>query len=157
MQEWRYKNAVQVGAEDAARYGLQTGALVLESTLAGTPSSSQDALPDQVNASSEEAAVRTEAVLQLMFSDARWLLSCACIAMFDHHLLHQSIMGPCEIIGHDMQESQQIEADMHQTVKQEPVVESDPVVSHKRLADANEIVSDQDQQLHIDKRIKLEV
>ncbi|KAA6426564.1 MAG: pre-mRNA cleavage complex 2 Pcf11-like [Trebouxia sp. A1-2] len=109
-QEWRYKNAVQVGAEDAARYGLQTGALVLESTLAGTPSSSQDALPDQVNASSEEAA-----------------------------------------------ESQQIEADMHQTVKQEPVVESDPVVSHKRLADANEIVSDQDQQLHIDKRIKLEV
>ncbi len=62
-----------------------------------------------------------------------------------------------EIIDHDMQESQQIEADVHQTVKQEPVAESDPVVSHKRLADANEIVSDQDQQLHIDKRIKLEV
>ncbi|KAL0047616.1 hypothetical protein WJX82_007810 [Trebouxia sp. C0006] len=109
-QEWRYKNAVQVGAEDAARYGLQEGALVLESTLAGTPSSSQDALPDQVQASSEEAA-----------------------------------------------ESQQIEADVHQTVKQEPVSESDPVVSHKRLADRNEAVPDQDQQLHIDKRIKLEV
>ncbi len=56
-----------------------------------------------------------------------------------------------------MQESQQIEADVHQTVKQEPIAESDPVVSHKRMADANEIVSDQDQQLHIDKRIKLEV
>ncbi len=56
-----------------------------------------------------------------------------------------------------MQESQQIEADVHQTVKQEPVSESDPVVSHKRLADRNEAVPDQDQQLHIDKRIKLEV
>ena len=62
-----------------------------------------------------------------------------------------------EIIDLDMQESQQIEADVHQTVKQEPVAESDPVASHKRLADANEIVSDHDQQLHIDKRIKLEV
>lgn len=62
-----------------------------------------------------------------------------------------------EIIDLDMQESQQIEADVHQTVKQEPVSESDPVVSHKRLADRNEAVPDQDQQLHIDKRIKLEV
>jgi hypothetical protein len=62
-----------------------------------------------------------------------------------------------EIIDLDMQESQQIEADVHQTVKQEPVTESDPVVSHKRLADRNETVPDQDQQLHIDKRIKLEV
>ena len=70
---------MQVGAEDAARYGLQEGALVLESTLAGTPSSSQDALPDQIHASSEEAAVRTEAVMQFMFSDVWWLLSCACV------------------------------------------------------------------------------
>jgi len=62
-----------------------------------------------------------------------------------------------ETIDLDMQESQQIDADVHRTVKQEPAAESDPIVSHKRLADANEIVSDQDQQLHIDKRIKLEV
>ncbi len=86
---------MQVGAEDAARYGLQKGALVLESTLAGTPSSSQDALPDQVHASAEEEAVRREAVLQLMLSDVWWLLSCACIAVFGHHLLHQIIIGPC--------------------------------------------------------------
>ncbi len=62
-----------------------------------------------------------------------------------------------ETIDLDMQESQQIEADVHRTVKQEPAAVSDPIVSHKRLADANEIESDQDQQLHIDKRIKLEV
>jgi len=86
---------VQVGAEDAARYGLQEGALVLESTLAGTPSSSQDALPDQVHASSEEAAVRTEAVQQLMFSHVWWMQSCACIAVVGHQVLHQFIIGPC--------------------------------------------------------------
>lgn len=59
MQEWRYKNAVRVSAEDAARYGLQDGALVLESTLAGTPGSSQDTLVGPGPTPTEEAAVRT--------------------------------------------------------------------------------------------------
>ena len=56
VQEWRYKNAVRVGAEDAARHGLQEGALVLESTLAGTPSSSQEVAGQQQNPA-EEATV----------------------------------------------------------------------------------------------------
>ena len=42
LQEWHYKHAVRINAEDAANHGLTEGVLVLESTLVATPSSSQE-------------------------------------------------------------------------------------------------------------------
>ena len=57
LQEWRYKNAVRVDAEEAARHGLQAGALVLESTLAGTPSSSPDASAERQQSPAQDATV----------------------------------------------------------------------------------------------------
>ena len=57
MQEWHYKHAVRIGVENAAKHGLQEGALVLESTLAGTPSSSQELPAGDQPSPKGEAAV----------------------------------------------------------------------------------------------------
>ena len=48
---------MRIGAEDAAKYGLQEGVLVLESTLVGTPSSSQESPAADQHSPSQEAAV----------------------------------------------------------------------------------------------------
>ena len=60
MQEWHYKHAVRIGAEDAAKHGLQEGALVLESTLAGTPSSSQELPTGDQQSPTGDAAVSSQ-------------------------------------------------------------------------------------------------
>ncbi|KAL3131128.1 hypothetical protein ABBQ38_000433 [Trebouxia sp. C0009 RCD-2024] len=60
-QEWHYKHAVRISAEDAAKHGLHEGALVLESTLAATPSSSQEAPTGNLQSQEGEAAESGEA------------------------------------------------------------------------------------------------
>lgn len=57
LQEWHYKHAVRINAEDAAKHGLHEGALVLESTLAATPSSSQEAPSANLQSQEGEAVV----------------------------------------------------------------------------------------------------
>ena len=64
VQEGRYKTAVRVDAQEAARHGLQEGALVLESTLAGTPNSSPDASAERQQSPAQNVAVSMLALQQ---------------------------------------------------------------------------------------------
>jgi len=157
---------VRVGAEDAAKHGLQEGALVLESTLVGTPSSSQDILAEQGQSPAEEAAVSILLVPQVTLSHATTMLTVALHTHSDCYkcrwpaAMHWCVSGQglCSLsLICILQESRRMEADLQQAVTEPLQEEASAAASHKRQADAVNEVQDGHQQMHIDKRIKLEV
>lgn len=74
---------MRVGADDAARHGLHQGALVLESTLAGTPSNSS-------NHTGQGQSPTQEAIVSMQLMLYFWILSA--VLMF---IAECSTLGTC--------------------------------------------------------------